>query len=123
MPEKKRASNEAQAQAMFFTWLTLAHPSVRKCTFAIANGGSRNVAEASNLKRQGVTAGVSDVFMSVPMNGYHGLYIEFKHGKNKLTDAQAKFQHHAGNYGYMVSVCYSFDEARTIVEDYLSEER
>ena len=86
-----RKNEEAQHQMAFFKWLDLAQPVIRKLTFAIPNGGSRNVLEAVNLKRQGVTKGVADVFVSLPNNNYHGLYIEFKAGKNKLTRYQEVF--------------------------------
>ena len=44
------------------------------------------------MKRQGVKAGVPDICLPVARNGYHGLYIELKAGKNKATKNQEKWQ-------------------------------
>jgi len=110
---------EAINQSMFFDWLALARPNIRALTFAIPNGGSRDAREGANLKRQGVTAGVFDVFVSVPSVNYNGLYIEFKHGRNKLTSAQKIFQEKVLNAGFAAVVCYNFDEAMNAVEEYL----
>ena len=49
--------------------------------FHIPNGGSRNKLEASNLKKQGVKAGVPDLFLPVGRGSYHGLFIELKSAK------------------------------------------
>lgn len=79
--------------------------------FAIPNGGSRNKLEAANLKRQGVKAGVPDLFVPVAKKGYHGLFIEMKFGKNKTTANQDKWLSLLENNGYCTFVCYGFDSA------------
>ena len=107
---------------MFFKWLVLAFPIEDKITFAIANGGKRDPREGMRLKRQGVKKGVFDVFMSIPKKGYPGLYIEFKVSPNKPTKEQREFQQRVRNVGYLAEVCYDFDEAKELVEDYLSED-
>ena len=53
------------------------------------NGGKRNPAEAARFKAMGVKAGVPDLCLPVPMNGYAGLYIEMKYSNNK-TDGSAE---------------------------------
>jgi hypothetical protein len=53
---------------------------------AIPNGGKRDVATAARLKRQGVLAGVLDIFVPAA-----SLYIEVKAPKGKLSLAQAQF--------------------------------
>ena len=62
--------------------------------------------------------GVPDLFLPVPKNGYHGLFIEMKYGSNKVTENQEKFLQNAANIGYAVSVCYSANEAIKRIEDY-----
>lgn len=89
--------------------------------FHIPNGGSRNKLEAANLKRQGVRAGVPDLFFPVARWNYHGLFIEMKHGKNKVTKAQAEWIVQLEASGYLVHVCYGFDEARAIIDWYFGE--
>ena len=43
-----------------------------KCLFAIPNGGARHIGTAIKLKSEGVTAGVSDLFLMIPSGQKHG---------------------------------------------------
>lgn len=90
--------------------------------FHIPNGGSRNKYEAANLKEQGVSAGVPDLCFPVARNGFHGLYIEMKAGKNKTTPAQEKWLELLNDNGYQAVVCRGFDEAKTVIDRYFSDE-
>jgi len=105
---------------MVFQWLSISYPHVRRVTFAIPNGGGRDIREAVNLKKQGVSPGVFDIFISVARNGFHGLYIELKVGRNKLTKEQKIFQEEVSRENYATKVCYSFESVKEAVEDYLS---
>ena len=113
--------HESEHQQAFFTYLRAIekhYPMVRWC-HSIPNGGSRNKIEAARLKREGVKAGVLDVFLPYPSKGFHGLYIEFKYGKNKLTDNQKEFQEYANRVGYKTVVAYTWGEAKEAVKWYL----
>lgn len=85
----------------------------------IPNGGSRNVIEAANLKRQGVKAGVPDICLPVPSSGNHGLYIEMKYGNNKPTEKQKAWLSALNRQGYAVAVCYSWEQAQAAICQYL----
>jgi len=87
--------------------------------FAIANGGSRHILEAVNLKKQGVKAGVPDLFIPIPNNEFHGLFIEMKYGKNKPTEAQKEWLAYLNSVKYKSIVCYSTNEAINTINDYL----
>src|SRR5574344_2592143 len=108
--------SEASEQATLIKWCEFEsnkHPEL-KLIFHIPNGGSRNIGEAANLKRQGVKAGVPDLFLPVPMGKYHGLFIEMKVGKNVPTDKQVKWLTALDEQGYQVKLCYGFDEAKKV---------
>jgi hypothetical protein len=111
----KKSSNiklsEATHQTAFFAWLENKYPKLRNVCFAVPNGGARNVKEAANLKRQGVTKGVFDIICLFPNKTKHGLVIEMKVGNNKLTPEQVNFMNCAIANGYEATVCYSVDEA------------
>ena len=94
------------------------HPEL-KLLHAIPNGGSRDIREAKNLKRQGVKAGVPDLCLPVPKGAYHGLYIEMKVGRNKPSAKQNEWLAALGGNGYAVCVCYGAAEARSHIEKYL----
>ena len=87
--------------------------------FAVPNGGSRNKIEAANLKRQGVKAGVPDIFLPLPRNGFHGLFIEMKTKGNKCSEAQNGYIAEMALQGYKVAVCYGADEAINEIKSYL----
>lgn len=114
-------SPEAKLQTACVRWFRYAYPQHRMLFFAIPNGGSRNLIEASNLKLQGVVAGVSDTFLTVPKGKHHGLYIEFKYGKNKLSDLQSEFLKQVEQQGYATATVYSFDEFSKIIKNYFNE--
>ena len=91
--------------------------------FAIPNGGHRNDREAARMKRQGVKAGVFDIFMAIPLHGYFGLFIELKVNDNPLSAKQEKFRIDMTHMGYLCVICYSFDDAKMEIENYLSLRR
>lgn len=94
-----------------------------KLLFHVPNGGKRNAREAARFKAMGVKAGVPDLCLPVPMNGFAGLYIEMKYGRNKPTDAQEEWIDALRQQGYKVSVCYGGEEAVRELEEYLQGTR
>ena len=112
---------EAADQEAIFNWAKMReaiYPEL-KLLHHIPNGGSRNKIEAANLKRQGVKAGVPDICLPVPRGKYHGLYIELKHGKNKLSDLQAEWLRGLNEQGYLALCIYGWQDAIRIIENYL----
>ena len=115
--------NENELQEQFFTWLTAI--GVRDYAFAIPNGMHvggglrRRSIYIAALKRQGLTPGVSDVFISLPRGKYHGLYLELKYGTNKMTAQQRAFQALMEAAGYAVGEARTLDQAKEIVGNYL----
>jgi hypothetical protein len=96
------------------------YPELRNL-FAIPNGGARHLVVAKKLKAEGVRKGVLDLFLGHPMEKYSGLFIEMKFGKNKLTKEQKEWIERLTQAGYKCSVCYSFEEARDEILNYLGE--
>jgi len=56
-----------------------------------------------------------------PRDGYHGLYIEFKYGKNRLTSEQREFLDYANINGYKTGVAYSAEAGIEILRAYLGD--
>lgn len=118
----KPKTTEAQEQKSLIEWAKWQekkYPEL-KLLYHCPNGGTRNKMEAANLKRQGVKAGVPDLFLPVPRSPKHGLFIEMKVGRNKCTDNQKKWIRNLLEQGYEVKVCYSCEEAIQVIKKYLN---
>lgn len=89
--------------------------------FSIPNNSKRNPREGSRLKKEGMLAGVPDIMVPVPKGKFHGLFIEFKVGKNKLTESQANVIEYLRSKNYYCVVCYSFNDAIEEASKYLEQ--
>jgi hypothetical protein len=118
--KRRNAQPEAIEQAKVIAWakrhehiypyLWLLHCSL--------NGVKLSAIQASIAKAQGMLSGVPDLFLPVPKNGYHGLYIEMKSAKGRVSVEQSRYLKCAAENGYSVVVCYSANEAIKRIEDY-----
>tara|TARA_R110002096_G_scaffold173889_1_gene349460 strand:+ start:389 stop:772 length:384 start_codon:yes stop_codon:yes gene_type:complete len=93
--------------------------------FAIPNQGGKGksaVIRGLRMVNEGLKKGVPDIFLGVPRNGKHGLFIELKVGKNKPSKNQLWWIHSLRTEGYAVEVCYGFEEARDLIIDFLEIE-
>lgn len=111
--------SEAQEQIKIFNYAK--YNNKLRWLFAIPNGGSRDIREATRLKLQGVKAGVSDMFLPIPNSMFHGLFIELKVGTNKTSQLQDEFIDYVRMNGYMAKVCYGADEAIRTIKSYLED--
>ena len=82
------------------------------------NGVKLSGTQAKIAKGQGMLSGVPDLFLPVPKNGYHGLFIEMKSGKGRLSTNQTCFLSKVELLGYKIAVCYSANEAIKTIENY-----
>ncbi len=125
-PENLAGKTEDSQQMALFCWAAQnlnKYPQL-KYMFAIPNGGSRHIAEATKLKATGLKAGVPDIFLPYPIQTewakqYAGLFIEMKVGKGKTTKEQDDWLIYLEKIGYYCKVCYGWLEARNIIIEYL----
>lgn len=111
--------SEHLEQAALIVWTQLkGHPY--SLIFAIPNGGARHPRTAAFLKAEGVKPGVPDLMLPVAAGGYHGLFIEMKFGRNPPTKEQKEKLAALQEQGYACHVCYGWEAARGVIEDYLS---
>jgi len=121
---------EDQHQAALFRWARVKRVMVNgelgwlaDYLFAIPNGGRRDAREAARMKAQGVKAGVSDLHLPIPVEGKHGLWIEMKAPKPaqvRVSAEQKAWIEKMNALGHEAVVCRGFDEARAVIEAYLS---
>lgn len=92
-----------------------------KMIYAVPNGGIRNKGEAIKLKKEGVKAGVWDVSVDVPCKGKHGMRLEFKSEKGKLSPEQKSMGELYERFGYATSIIQSFEQFRSVIQAYFYE--
>ena len=111
-------TTEHELQVNCINYFRLRYP--KGLIFAIPNGGQRNVIVAAKLKAEGVLSGVPDLCIPIAKKGYNGLYIELKNGKaGKVSDNQQTIIGKLQSEGYQCEVCRSFDEFKTIIDNYM----
>ncbi len=116
-------SSEHDEQVALIRWAELSGIPELQLLFAIPNGGQRHPAVARKLRDEGLKAGVPDLYLPVARGNYHGLFIEMKVGRNKPTASQTGWIRALRGQGYRVEICYGYDEAMVMIENYLKEGR
>ena len=87
--------------------------------YTMRNEGRRTPQAGKRAKAQGVRSGVPDLFLAVTRGGMGGLYIELKAPKGRTSTNQAAWIKYLLGAGYGAYVCYSVDEAVTIILEYM----
>ena len=108
---------ESTLQIGCVRWFRYQYPKLT--LFAIPNGGNRNLITAMTMKREGVLAGVADLFLAYPSKGSHGLWIEMKTSKGRQSPEQKHFQTDMEKHGYKYVVCRSFQDFKEEIENYI----
>lgn len=88
--------------------------------FAIPNGGGRGLIDAANLKRSGVRPGIEDLFLAVPRNEKHGLFIELKADEGEASDEQVSVSGFHRGQAYRSVMCWGHVTAIEAIEHYLA---
>lgn len=119
---KRSESTEQIAVINWCDTYSIKYPEL-KMIFHIPNGGQRNKIEAARLKREGVKAGVPDLFLPISRQGYNGLFIEMKYESNKATEKQKEWLKKLNREGFKAIVCNGFEEAVSEIEAYISKKQ
>lgn len=119
--------SEHATQSSFVTWCKWnegKYPAL-KLAFSIPNGAHLagdarlRAIKMRNLKAEGLRVGVPDWCLPVPRHSFSGLFIEFKHDKNKANSEQLEYIALLRSEGHRAVICYSVEEAIKEVENYL----
>ncbi len=97
--------------------------------------GPKGKAKGQKRHREGVRAGIFDIFVDVPMSlnmfttsldgaliYCPGLRIELKAPGGKMSDAQTDWLNYYREAGYRAEICFSWEEAWNIICEYLGYE-
>jgi hypothetical protein len=110
---------EHNLQKSCVNFFRLKYPNYSRLLIAIPNGGVRDIITGKRLKEEGVVAGAPDLFLFIPNDGFHGLAIEMKSEKGRLTESQALFQAELLRQNYCYEVVRSIDDFITAITGYL----
>jgi len=122
----RHEEDDLQAQCMEYVRLQYHSTLIFMIPNAMSFGGvgtanrGQFFGKLGKLKKMGLLKGVADLFVSEPMRGFHGLYLEAKVGSNKLSPEQVIFQKAARMRNYDHQEFRTFDEFKTILDWYLS---
>lgn len=121
---KTTSKEEHWIQSGFFQWAAIRSGIVPELDllFAIPNAARRTARQGAWMKQEGMRAGVPDVCLPVSRGPYVGLWLEFKTGKGKLSEAQEEWHWKLRRQGHAVVVPRSLEEAMDAVERYLEGE-
>lgn len=119
-----KAESENAIQAAFFRWAELQsviYPEL-ELLHSIPNGSNKSPASRMIFKATGLKAGVPDVFFPVARNNRHGMLIEFKSAKGRVSVEQVAWHNRLREQGFVVNVFRDWREAADAVLAYLRGE-
>lgn len=120
--KKAPVLSEHDEQRNLVHWFRLQYPHLARCFFAIPNGGHRNILVAKKMKDEGVMRGVADLFLMLPRNGCHGLFIEMKKSSGgHQSEEQKEFQKTCLLTGYKYFLARGCKDAMDFLKEYLAE--
>lgn len=128
----KSGTEHAEQSALFCWAAACEYKEQLRWMHAIPNAGHRgNKVAASQLKAEGVKAGVADIFLpvvrwqpgTINLMQYAGLYIEMKRLNGKPSDVtadQSAFKVHCDQNRYAWAVCFGWMAARDVIVWYFN---
>ena len=119
-PKKKKRNLEESMCCGFWRAFQMQYPKLVCVTTHFPAGGLRTAKTGKLMKDLGTQAGFPDYQVMVAKGGFHGLFLEFKTNKNRLT-ANQKFRMEAlRGQGYACAVVRSVDQAFAVIDLYLN---
>jgi hypothetical protein len=127
---------ETVEQQSLFAWAEMSKVRLPELEdlFAVPNGAKKSKRMAAQFQREGLKPGVPDVILPHARGGYHSLYIEMKRQRERGERVDLKAGKKPGEHqrrwherlklaGMRVEVCYGWEDARGVIEQYLKMPR
>ena len=87
--------------------------------FAVPNAGKRTPRQGAYMKAEGLQPGFPDIGLLTARFGRHGLFIELKKPKGRVSPEQAAWIDKLEDQNYKACVRYGWLEAIATIEQYL----
>jgi len=113
---------EAKIQSELFKWFWNEYPQYRGLLYHNFNN-PRNKIQGAKLKAMGLLAGVPDMILAKPVNGYGALYIELKAEGEKPKVHQLQQMETLRKAQNCVHWCDSLERAKEIILNYLGHDQ
>ena len=112
---------EHDHQVALFYWSRLMEGQIPELAllYAVPNAGRRTKRQGAWMVAEGLKAGVPDLVLPVARHGYHGLYIELKTERGRLTPEQKAWLKALYDQGYLAVMCRGWEDARDLILCYL----
>ena len=113
--------SEHDQQCSIFRWADLMsekYPELKWLRGSM-NGVRLTIGQAVKAKRAGMKKGYPDLSLDVARGDYHGLRIELKKTRGKLSPKQNEWRNWLLDRGYLSVVCWGEDEAKQALKFYL----
>jgi hypothetical protein len=117
---RSRRQSESVTQQYFMQWLKLQYPRVHEVTASFPNEGKRSYKNASRMKAEGLKKGMPDLGIFYPTPRHHGMFIELKSPKGKLTEDQCNMMELLASKGYYCCASWTLESAQDEVRKYLN---
>ena len=124
-PQRQQGQPEHEEQASLFRMAeraSCAYPELELLNGSL-NGVRLTIGQAVKAKRSGMKKGYPDIQLPVARRGYHGMYIEMKHGRNRPEREQKAWLKRLKDEGHYVTVAYSALEAWDELMWYLGRDK
>jgi len=122
--------SEHHEQCAVVSWFKMQYPQYARCIMSIPNGAhlagtpKQRAQKMAKMKKEGFKPGASDLFIAVPKNGFHGLWLEMKdQGKtiSSLSDNQEEHLNDMTDQGYAAYWAAGFEMAERVIRRYMDD--
>jgi hypothetical protein len=112
---------EHEEQVRVIKWCDTCKDPRASLIYSHLNGLRAPLGAVIKAKAAGGRKGLPDLFLPVPAQGYHGLYIEMKRLKlSKVSPEQKQWIDRLDRMGYRVEVCKGHEAAIATIQSYLN---
>lgn len=107
-------------QSAVIQWARLQTPSLLALAalFAVPNGARVTPSVASRLRKEGMRAGIPDVLLPVPADGYAGLAVELKTSTGQASKDQRAWHSALRAMGHRVEICRTIESACAVLREH-----
>jgi hypothetical protein len=117
-----KRQEERHIQIQYVQWLRIQYPNVITIISPIVKFGGtmkQRLIQGYTQKMMGYMKGTLDIFLPHPKKEYHGLFIELKSLRGRISKEQILMVDALSQKGYAVYVCSNLDDAINFTKGYL----